>query len=161
MFNQKQSSYFFALFLLVIFSANQCFGGVIQEQLPRQGRTISTNSTTDLFNNLSELLQGENFPRFYKALKRIYYRNDPRDQLFWNQNKYFALRILSQSTHNFVFIYFFVNKYVFCLHYMPDKRRLVTSSICFGSKIAGLLDHSYNKYAPVTLGTYWNQEFKF
>ena len=82
MFNQKQSSYFFALFLLVIFSANQCFGGVIQEQLPRQGRTISTNSTTDLFNNLSELLQGENFPRFYKALKRTYYRNDPRDQLF-------------------------------------------------------------------------------
>ena len=65
----------------------------------------------------------------------------PRDPKFQTQNKYFAFRLLSQSTHNFVFIYFFVNKYyVFCLHYMPDKRRLVTSNICFGSKIAGLLE---------------------
>ena len=44
--------------------------------------------------------------------KRTYYRNDPRDQLFRNQNKYFALRILSRSRHNFVLIYFFVNKYL-------------------------------------------------
>ena len=64
----------------------------------------------------------------------------PRDQLFQNQNKYFALRILSQSRHNFVLIYFFVNKYGYCLHNIPDKRRLVTSTICFGSEIAGLLE---------------------
>ena len=32
----------------------------------------------------------------------------PRNQLFRNQNKYFALQILSQSRHNFVLIYFFV-----------------------------------------------------
>ena len=37
-------------------------------------------------------------------LKRTYYRNDPRGQLFQNQNKYFALRILSRSRHNFVLI---------------------------------------------------------
>ena len=30
---------------------------------------------------------------------------------------------------------------------MPDKRRIVTSKICFGSEKAGLLDHSYNKCA--------------
>ena len=30
---------------------------------------------------------------------------------------------------------------------MPDKRRLVTSNICFGSKISGLWNHSYNNYA--------------
>ena len=30
---------------------------------------------------------------------------------------------------------------------MPDKRQLVTSKVFFGSEIAGLLDHSYNKYA--------------
>ena len=73
-------------------------------------------------------------------LKRTYYRNDPRDQLFWNQNKYFALRILSRSRHNFVLIYFFVNKYVYCLHNIPDKRRLVTSKVCFCSEIVGLLE---------------------
>ena len=32
---------------------------------------------------------------------------------------------------------------------MPDKRRLVTSKVCFGSEKAGLLDHSYNKCALV------------
>ena len=80
-------------------------------------------------------------------LKRTFYRNDPRDQLFRNQNKCFALRILTRSRHNFVLIYFFVNKYVYCLHNMPDKRRLVTSKVCFGSEKAGLLDHSYNKCA--------------
>ena len=78
----------------------------------------------------------------------------PRDQKFQTQNKYFALRILSQSTNNFVFIYFFVNKYIFCLHYMPDKRRLVTSKVCFGSVKAGLLDHSYNQCALATLISY-------
>ena len=30
---------------------------------------------------------------------------------------------------------------------MPNKRRLVTSKVCFGSEKAGLLDHSYNKCA--------------
>ena len=30
---------------------------------------------------------------------------------------------------------------------MPDKKRLVTSKVCFGSEKAGLLDHSYNKCA--------------
>ena len=30
---------------------------------------------------------------------------------------------------------------------MPDKRRLLTSKVCFGSEKAGLLDHSYNKCA--------------
>ena len=30
---------------------------------------------------------------------------------------------------------------------MPDKRRLVTSKVCFGSEKSGLLDHSYNKCA--------------
>ena len=34
---------------------------------------------------------------------------------------------------------------------MPDKRRLVTSKVCFGSKKAGLLDHSYNKCALVVI----------
>ena len=47
------------------------------------------------------------------------------------------------------FSYFFVNKYVYCLHNMPDKRRLVTSKVCFGSEKSGLLDHSYNKCALV------------
>ena len=32
---------------------------------------------------------------------------------------------------------------------MPDKRRLATSKVCFGSEKAGLLDHSYNKCALV------------
>ena len=32
---------------------------------------------------------------------------------------------------------------------MPDKRRLVTSKVCFGSEKAGLLDYSYNKCALV------------
>ena len=40
----------------------------------------------------------------------------------------------------FVLIYFFVSKYVYYLHIMPDKRRLVTSDICFGSEIYGLLE---------------------
>ena len=30
---------------------------------------------------------------------------------------------------------------------MSDKRRLITSKVCFGSEKAGLLDHSYNKCA--------------
>ena len=30
---------------------------------------------------------------------------------------------------------------------MPNKRRLITSKICFGSEKAGLLDHFYNKCA--------------
>ena len=30
---------------------------------------------------------------------------------------------------------------------MPDKRRLVTSKICFGSKKVGLLENSYHKCA--------------
>ena len=30
---------------------------------------------------------------------------------------------------------------------MPDKRRHVTPKICFGSKIAGLLENSYHKCA--------------
>ena len=77
-------------------------------------------------------------PQQQHFLQCTYYKNDPRDQLFRNQDKYFALRILSRSRHNFVLIYFFVNKYVYRLHNMPDKRRLVTSNICFGSEIAGL-----------------------
>jgi len=83
----------------------------------------------------------------YWIPKRTYYRNDPRDQLFRNQNKYFALRILRRSRHNFVLIYFFVNKYVYCFHIMPDKRRLVTSKVCLCSEKAGLLKNSYNKWA--------------
>ena len=49
---------------------------------------------------------------FQFILKRTHYRNDPRDQLFRNQNKYFAFRILSRSRHDFVLIYFFLNKYI-------------------------------------------------
>ena len=30
---------------------------------------------------------------------------------------------------------------------MPDKRRLVTSKVCFGSEKAGLLENSYDKCA--------------
>ena len=30
---------------------------------------------------------------------------------------------------------------------MPDKRRLVTSKVCFGSEKAVPLDYSYNKFA--------------
>ena len=63
---------------------------------------------------------------------------------------YIALRILSRSRHNFVLTYFFVNKYVYCLHNMPEKKRLVTSKVCFGSEKAGLLYHSYNKCALET-----------
>ena len=87
--------------------------------------------------------------QFQSGLKRTYYRTDPRVQLFWNQNKYMALRILSQSRHNFVLIYFSIKKYVYCLHNMPDKRRLLTSKVCFGSEKAGLLENSYNKCAWV------------
>ena len=47
----------------------------------------------------------------------------------------------------FVLIYFFINKYVFCLYNMPDKRRLVTYNIYFGSEKAGLLENSYHKCA--------------
>ena len=72
-------------------------------------------------------------------LKRTYYMNDPRDQLFRNQNKYFAIQILRRSRQNFVLVCFFVNKYVYCWHNMPVKRRLVTSKVYFGSEIAGLL----------------------
>ena len=75
-------------------------------------------------------------------LKRTYYRTDPRDQLFRNQNKYFALRKLSRTLHNFVLIYFFVNKYVYYLHNMPDKIRLVRFEICFDSEKAGFLENS-------------------
>ena len=35
---------------------------------------------------------------------------------------------------------------------MPDKRRLVTSKVCFGSEKAGLLNYSYNKCALETFG---------
>ena len=57
---------------------------------------------------------------FYKIVKWIgkhslehtYYMKNPRNQLFRFQNKYFALRILSRSRHNFVLINFFVNKYL-------------------------------------------------
>ena len=73
-------------------------------------------------------------------LERTYYRND-------SERPAIALRILSQSSHNFVLIYFFVSKYVHCLYNMPNKRRLVTSKICFGSKEAGLLENSYHKCA--------------
>ena len=59
----------------------------------------------------------------------------PRDQLFRNQNKYFALPILSQSRHKFVLIYFFVNKYVYA-----RQKTTLTSKNCFGSEIAGLLE---------------------
>ena len=34
---------------------------------------------------------------------------------------------------------------------MPDKRRLVTSKVCFGSEKASLLENSYTKYAFVWL----------
>ena len=34
-------------------------------------------------------------------------------------------------------------------HNMPDKRRLVTTKVCFGSEKAGLLENSYNKCALV------------
>ena len=34
---------------------------------------------------------------------------------------------------------------------MPDKRRLVTSKVCFGSEKAGLLENSYDKWALVSL----------
>ena len=30
---------------------------------------------------------------------------------------------------------------------MPDKKRLVTSKVCFGSEKAGLLENSYDKCA--------------
>ena len=40
--------------------------------------------------------------------------------------------------------------YIICITY-PNKRRLVTSQVCFGSEKAGLLDHSYNKCAYI----YW------
>ena len=30
---------------------------------------------------------------------------------------------------------------------MPEKRRLITSKVCFGSEKAGLLENSYNKCA--------------
>ena len=46
------------------------------------------------------------------VLEHTYYMKNPRDQLFRFQNKYFVLRILSRSRHNFVLIYFFVNKYL-------------------------------------------------
>ena len=34
---------------------------------------------------------------------------------------------------------------------MPDKRRLATSKVCFGSERPGLLENSYDKCALVTL----------
>ena len=40
------------------------------------------------------------------SLEHTYYMKNPRDQLFRFQNKYFALRILCRSRHNFVLIYF-------------------------------------------------------
>ena len=36
---------------------------------------------------------------------------------------------------------------------MPDKRRLITFKVCFGSEKADLLENSYNKCALVTTGT--------
>ena len=89
------------------------------------------------------------FPKS-EYVKRTYYRNNPKDQLFRNQNKYFALRILSRSRHtNFVLIYFFVNKYVYCFLNIPDIRRLITSKVCFGSEKAGFLENSYDKCALI------------
>ena len=46
---------------------------------------------------------------------------------------------------------------------MPDKRRLVTSKVCFGSEKAGLLDNSYNKCALNKIITKFNamQQFKW
>ena len=34
---------------------------------------------------------------------------------------------------------------------MPDKRRLATSKVCFGSEKAGLLENSYDKCALINL----------
>ena len=34
---------------------------------------------------------------------------------------------------------------------MPDKRRLVTSKVYFGSEKAGLLENSYDKCALITI----------
>ena len=108
-------------------------------------------------NNIQSSKYSLHFPSKKKLrniwLKRTYYRNDPRDQLFRNHNKYFALRILSRSRHNSVLIYFFVNKYVYFFHNMPNKRRLVTYKVCFVSEKAGLLDHSYNKCALIRFCT--------
>ena len=42
----------------------------------------------------------------------------PRNQLFRKQNKYFALRILSQSGHNFLF-WFTTNMYIICIISKP------------------------------------------
>ena len=45
---------------------------------------------------------------YLNALKRTYDRNDSKRPAFSEPNKYFALRILSQSGHNFDLIYFFL-----------------------------------------------------
>ena len=42
---------------------------------------------------------------------------------------------------------------------MPDKRRLVTSKIYFGSEKAGLLENSYHKWALVLNQFFFNDEF--
>ena len=55
------------------------------------------------FNNINN--KQKKIIKFY--LKLTYYRNDPREQLFRNQNKYFALPISSRSRHNFVLDLFF------------------------------------------------------
>ena len=74
-------------------------------------------------------------------LNRTYDRNDPRHQLFRNQNKYFALRILSWSRHNFDLIYFFrkqIHTYIVCI-ICPTKENS-RSKIWLGSEKAGLLE---------------------
>ena len=87
----------------------------------------------------------------YFYLKRTYYKNDPRDQLFRNQNKYFALRILSRSRHTFVLIYFFINKYLYCFYNMPYKRRLVTSKLCVRSEKSWSLGKFQTCYRRFTI----------
>ena len=86
------------------------------------------------------------FLQFSFTLKHNYYRWAKRPAISEHKQIFCASNIEWIQTY-FVLIHFFVNKYEHCFHNMPDKRRLVTSKVCFGSEKVGLLENSYNKCA--------------
>ena len=79
-------------------------------------------------------------------LKRTYYRNDPRDQIFAEPKQTLDIRsrLLSFMQTIYVFVY---KKNKSKQSYVWIYSIFEAQNICFGSEIAGLLDHSYNKCA--------------
>ena len=97
----------------------------------RQGFTVSTKIIKRFDNSVS--------------LKRTYYRNFPRDQLFGTKTNFGC------NESSFVGHIMNMNNLPIYVHKNKSKQSYVwinsifeAQNICFGSEIAGLLDHNIN-----------------